>query len=247
MNQSHPIKAANLVQRRSRTHEWSDSWGEDGAALNDKGHPCSHHNGDVAGNPAEGEGEVCRPNRDAREQLKQVDPNQSRARERLFLSFLHHHPGQTDLEVGRRRQEGCTCVAHPASPQGRCADYQTGCRSTTSIRHVLSSYLCSAPSWWPPPPGPSGWSWAAWRWGWGRNRGWTKTTPTGWGPRPGLAAWCWWKGGCLSGEEEQSHDLCFESTFIVTAGATDGNDSLWKRASIKEDELAQEQHLMSIC
>lgn len=40
------------------TDERRYSRGEDGAALDDEGHTRSHHDGNVARDPAEGEGEV---------------------------------------------------------------------------------------------------------------------------------------------------------------------------------------------
>lgn len=49
--------------------------------------------------------------------------------------------------MGQKQQEGCTCVAHQASPRGRCADYQTGCSKHlffflcfTCVEHLLDDH-----------------------------------------------------------------------------------------------------------
>ena len=146
---------AKLLCQWWLTNKRSYSRGEDGAALNDEGHPCSHHDRNVASHPAEGEGEVCsrterrevsnKPDEGSSEWLHTSHPEQARSfdqKRRLFLSFLCHTTGLVDLETSRKQQGGCTCVAHQASPRGgRCADYQTGCRESFDGKEVLSPVL----------------------------------------------------------------------------------------------------------
>ena len=194
--------------QRRLTNKRSYSWGEDGAALNDEGHPCSHHDRNVASHPAEGEGEVCsrtqrrevsnKPDDGSAAWLHTLHPEQARSFDQSGDCSWAFSVTQQDWWTWRRA--GSTREAVPVllikhHHGGRCADYQTGCRE--SFDREEFSHLCWAPSWWPQPPAPSAWSWAAWRWGWGRCRGRAETEPGEWGPRPGLTESCWRRCACL--------------------------------------------------
>uniref|UniRef100_A0A3Q3W1C9 Secreted protein n=1 Tax=Mola mola TaxID=94237 RepID=A0A3Q3W1C9_MOLML len=77
----------------------------------------------------------------------------------LCLSFVCRTSGLADPEANQKQQEGCTCVAHRASPLRRCADYQTGSRHACprtilfffSFTHgylpVLSTFLMTTATW----------------------------------------------------------------------------------------------------
>lgn len=121
------------------------SRGENGAALNNEGHACSHQNCNVSSNPGEGEGEVCGQTERKLVSNKPDEtwPEQTRSFYQSGICAWAFSVAQQDWWTWRaslKQQGGCTCVAHQASPSGQMCwlsnRLEGACR-----REVLSFFI----------------------------------------------------------------------------------------------------------
>lgn len=139
------------------TNKRSYSWGEDGATLNNEGHPCSNQNCEVASKPAEGEGEVWnqtdrqevsnKPDTVSKVWLHTLGPydrNKQRfsSKQYLCLCFLCPTTGPVDLETSQKQQGGSTWVAHQAPSQRQMCWLSNRLQRTWRREVLLLFFTC---------------------------------------------------------------------------------------------------------